>query len=158
MLNDFAEWNEPLKSMLKLIEKPSRWAVFELPKLPQFVDRRVALMGDAAHAMTPHQGNGASQGIEDAYILANMLSHPDTNPSTVAYALKAYEYVRKPRVQRVQQTSYEAGRLWDLSSEEGDDPDRIRENAMTRMTWIWETHLQAHLEKALQYLKDAMKG
>jgi hypothetical protein len=38
--------------------------IFRAPVLERAVDERVVLIGDAAHAMTPHQGSGAGQAIE----------------------------------------------------------------------------------------------
>jgi FAD-dependent urate hydroxylase len=59
-----------------------------------WVDGRVALLGDAAHAMAPHLGQGAGQAIEDAFVLADCLAAADA-PET---ALRAYEERRKRHV------------------------------------------------------------
>jgi 2-polyprenyl-6-methoxyphenol hydroxylase-like FAD-dependent oxidoreductase len=59
-----------------------------------WVHGRVALLGDAAHAMAPHLGQGAGQAIEDAYVLADCLA---ANRDDAA-ALRAYEERRKSHV------------------------------------------------------------
>lgn len=58
----------------------------------------VALVGDAAHAMTPFAAQGAAMAIEDAVILADLVS---ARPGDIAGALAAYETIRRPRVKRV---------------------------------------------------------
>jgi 2-polyprenyl-6-methoxyphenol hydroxylase-like FAD-dependent oxidoreductase len=57
---------------------------------------RVTLLGDAAHAMLPHTGQGAAQAIEDAVALALALARGDD----IAAALGRYEDVRAPRTSR----------------------------------------------------------
>ncbi len=58
---------------------------------------RIALLGDAAHALPPHAGLGGGMAMEDAYVLAGELSRIDKDYSLQA-ALARYESVRKPRV------------------------------------------------------------
>ncbi|EKF20290.1 FAD-dependent monooxygenase [Nitratireductor pacificus] len=59
---------------------------------------RLALIGDAAHAMPPFAAQGAAMAIEDAAALATLLArHRDTPP----VALSAYQRIRKPRMARV---------------------------------------------------------
>jgi len=67
----------------------------------------VVLIGDAAHAMTPHLGQGASQAIEDAACLAAYLN---TDPTTDA-ALAHYDRERRPRTQAVVRASHQTGRV-----------------------------------------------
>ena len=67
-------------------------------------------MGDAAHAMVPHQGQGANQTIEDAIVLADCLAGTDD----LAPALHAYEERRRPRTARVQRLSRRAADLMHL--------------------------------------------
>lgn len=55
--------------------------------IPTWLDGRVALMGDAAHAMFPHGSNGASQAIVDARVLGAAIKAHGPTPA----ALQAYE-------------------------------------------------------------------
>jgi 2-polyprenyl-6-methoxyphenol hydroxylase-like FAD-dependent oxidoreductase len=57
-----------------------------------WVDNRVALLGDAAHPMTPNMAQGAGQAIEDGIVMANCLREGDP-----AEGLRAYEERRKKR-------------------------------------------------------------
>jgi 2-polyprenyl-6-methoxyphenol hydroxylase-like FAD-dependent oxidoreductase len=68
-----------------------------VPPLPRWVSARVALAGDAAHAMSPHITAGATLGIEDAALLGRLLGRLLTPAGDVAAALAAYEADRIPR-------------------------------------------------------------
>jgi len=74
--------------------------------LPAFHRGRVALLGDAAHPMTPNLGQGACQALEDGAVLANALS---AFPADPAAALAAYERVRRPRASAVVLTARARG-------------------------------------------------
>ena len=79
----------------------------ELPDLRSFATGRVALLGDAAHAMTPNLGQGACQALEDAVELAACLAAlPD-----VPAALTAYDRRRRPRAQRIARRSRSVGQV-----------------------------------------------
>ncbi|CDO74180.1 hypothetical protein BN946_scf185043.g232 [Trametes cinnabarina] len=79
----------------------SKWAIHVVKKLPTFVDGRVVLLADAAHAMVPFQGAGAGQGFEDALMLGKILGHPKVTRETVSSALKVYDELRRPVAQHV---------------------------------------------------------
>ena len=67
----------------------------------------VVLMGDAAHATTPNMGQGACQAIEDAWVLAKLLSRTDI-PEAAFYR---YKGLRKPVTDYVTNTSYTFGKM-----------------------------------------------
>lgn len=70
------------------------------------------MLGDAAHASTPFQGQGAGQAIEDAFVLSSLLD-PELVKTVkeIPHAFKAYDTIRRPRSQMVCKTSREAGEL-----------------------------------------------
>lgn len=109
----YAGWEEEVQLLLSCFDKPeanlrlSRWAIHEVKPLRTFVSRRVALLGDAAHAMQPHSGAGANQTIEDAYMLARLLRHSYDVDET----LRVYDAVRRPYAQAVAESSATAGQL-----------------------------------------------
>ncbi|KDE03853.1 hypothetical protein MVLG_05675 [Microbotryum lychnidis-dioicae p1A1 Lamole] len=157
MLEDFASFNETSLELLKAINDPSIWGIFELPLIPHAVDERIVLIGDAAHATTPHQGSGAGQAIEDGLFVAHVLTHPllskssstsSTRSTSLRTALSLYEAARHPRGRRVQSTSYEAGLLYEfLDPIAGDDITKIGPNLSERMKWIWEMDLEKELSE-----------
>lgn len=69
---------------------------------------RIVLVGDAAHAMPPHMGQGGCLAAEDALVLAEELARSDAVPS----ALQAYTTRRRPRVERVGKDSDAAAAAW----------------------------------------------
>ncbi|GGW20683.1 FAD-dependent oxidoreductase [Streptomyces capoamus] len=82
--------------ILRATEGPvGRWPLYDLPSIPAWHRGDVALVGDAAHAISPHLGQGAALGMEDAVVLAACLRDlPDTRS-----AFAAYEALRRPRVE-----------------------------------------------------------
>ncbi|AHH98146.1 FAD-dependent monooxygenase [Kutzneria viridogrisea] len=91
--------------LLHLIEATAQEQVLHnpimvVPPLSRWTSRRVALAGDAAHAMSPHVTAGASLGVEDAAALARHLA-----ARAVPEALAAYELERIPRYERVRALS-----------------------------------------------------
>jgi 2-polyprenyl-6-methoxyphenol hydroxylase-like FAD-dependent oxidoreductase len=90
-------WHDPIP---ELIDRTPPEAVIhidihDLDPLPTYVHGRVALLGDAAHAMSPDRGQGGGQSIEDAVVLAAALA---TEPGIDA-ALRRYDTERRPRTQ-----------------------------------------------------------
>lgn len=74
-----------------------RWPTYDIPSLPTWHQGRVCLLGDAAHATSPHVGQGASTALEDAAELARCLR--DLPDPTAAFAV--FEAMRKSRVERL---------------------------------------------------------
>jgi 2-polyprenyl-6-methoxyphenol hydroxylase-like FAD-dependent oxidoreductase len=96
-------WHPAVTEMVGAVSEGSRWALHDHRPLERWHRGRVVLIGDAAHAMLPHQGQGANQTIEDAVLLADLLA--DAGRDGVGRALAHYEAVRRPRTRRVQRWS-----------------------------------------------------
>jgi 2-polyprenyl-6-methoxyphenol hydroxylase-like FAD-dependent oxidoreductase len=105
----FAGWHDPIPALLHRADEDAvmRHDLYELPPLKTFVSGRTALLGDAAHAMTPNLGQGACQALEDAVTLAALL---DRHP-TVEAALDAYDRDRRPRSQMIARRSHRIGTI-----------------------------------------------
>ena len=110
----FAHWHDPIPGLIGAIS-PDRVLhddVYWLAEpLPAYHRGRVAILGDAAHAMTPHLGQGACQAIEDAVVLASVASVAGAGPD-----LAAYTSARLPRTRMVANGSYRATRLSGMTS------------------------------------------
>lgn len=149
MLEDFAGWGTAALTLLECIAAPTYWALHDLAELGGYVHERVALIGDAAHAMLPHQGAGAGQGLEDAYFLAQLLADPQLTAEQVPAVLRAYDSVRRPRACRVQRTSREAGELYELRDPRiGDDEDAMTAALESRFAWLWNHDQDADVARA----------
>ncbi|MCP9835213.1 MULTISPECIES: NAD(P)/FAD-dependent oxidoreductase [unclassified Cyanobium] len=80
----------------------ANWS-YDIDPLPAFVAGRVALIGDAAHAMSSSQARGMTAGLEDAVALASWLA-PGAS-ATPVLALRSYQDERLPVVHRYQERS-----------------------------------------------------
>ncbi|MBW4693065.1 MAG: FAD-dependent urate hydroxylase HpxO [Lyngbya sp. HA4199-MV5] len=93
----FSGWAAPVQTLIQRLEpeKTNRVLIHDIEPLQTLVKGRVALLGDSGHGTAPDLGQGGSQAIEAAYVLANCLT---TTNNSVADALKRYEAERKDRV------------------------------------------------------------
>lgn len=149
MLEDFKNWGPDVISIIEVMEKRDIWALFNhLPAKTYYgLSPRICLLGDAAHASTPHQGSGAGMCIEDCYILSELIGKAES-VQDLDKVFKAYDEVRRPRTLKLVKTSREAGQLYQFQLE-GDDLDAVERNFQTRMSWIWDADVKQDLEKAL---------
>lgn len=74
-----------------------RWPIYDLPSIDRWHKGRVCLIGDAAHASSPHVGQGASLAMEDAVVLAKCLR----DISDVPQAFATFEDLRRKRVEKI---------------------------------------------------------
>ena len=137
---------------------PSQWAIFEHPHVSTYTCSRVAILGDAAHASTPHQGAGAGQAIEDAHVLAELLGDPRvTEPKHVVAAFQGYDAVRRPRSQKVVTTSKENADLLCLCLDGvGDDEERLKKTFQERLRWLWDVDVEEQVERARRAMLESM--
>ncbi len=108
---EFAGWDPRIENLLSKVEKTVRWALYDREPMPVWTKGRLTLLGDAAHPMLPHLGQGANQSIEDGMALATILSRTDGKNSPAA--LLAYEALRRERVASVQRGARENGLRYD---------------------------------------------
>ncbi|MEU6864489.1 NAD(P)/FAD-dependent oxidoreductase [Streptomyces sp. NPDC046876] len=99
----FAGWHDPVPRILADTD-PATWIRYGMrhlhPALPAFVDgRRTALVGDAAHAMTPNLGQGACTALLDAEALTRAVAAHGR--AGLPAALRAYDAERRRSAQRV---------------------------------------------------------
>ncbi|MEU8390533.1 FAD-dependent oxidoreductase [Micromonospora sp. NPDC048842] len=107
----FGGWHDPIPALLAATppDVVLRNDIHYLAEpLPSYVRGRVALLGDAAHPMTPNLGQGAGQAIEDAVVLGAVCA---SGAEEVPAALAAYDEQRRGRSQSVARASYIAGRF-----------------------------------------------
>ncbi len=110
---EFADWDPRIGSLLSQVQATFRWALYDREPLPSWTKGRLTLLGDAAHPMLPHLGQGANQSIEDGMALATILARADRY--TAPAALLAYERLRRERVALVQRGARENGLRYDSS-------------------------------------------
>ena len=96
---EFEGWDPRIGTVLAQVDETFRWALYDREPMPTWSIGRLALLGDAAHPMLPHLGQGANQAMEDGMALSIFLSEADT--TDVPTALDAFEQLRRERVSEI---------------------------------------------------------
>jgi len=97
LLSLFADDAPFIARLIEATPEITATPIHDMPPLPAWHRGRVVLLGDAAHAVSPSAGQGASLALEDAIVLAKCLR--DIAP--VEAALARYESLRRPRAERI---------------------------------------------------------
>jgi len=99
LLDAFASANP---AIIALLSQAGPWTVWPIHTVdvgsPWVNEAGFAVIGDAAHAMTPFAAQGAAMAIEDAFTLAACVA---AQPGVIEVALRSYERARRARVQAV---------------------------------------------------------
>ena len=134
----FKDWHPAVVQMITAVPISQRWGLFHRPPLGRWSKGRVTLIGDAAHALVPHHGQGANQSIEDAVVLAAQLAK--AGPGRWREAQEAYERLRRGRTRKVQYASISTADVLHLP----DGPEaqarnarlRARDSLLHHLDWI----------------------
>jgi salicylate hydroxylase len=158
---DFPQWTKDMLA-IGVEERIGLWQLRDLDPLDTWTRGRVILIGDAAHAMLPTQGQGASQAIEDAEALGAFFSDVDgrTTSEEVSSRLERVFKCRYARATLIQKYSREAARpATDAGSGEMKmRPDEFMDyNCIYRGAKEWE---EQQLSKLLEetHLGDGVSG
>ncbi|MGE5159425.1 MAG: FAD-dependent monooxygenase [Gemmatimonas sp.] len=141
-----AGWTGAVRMLIGAVDSWRKWALFTMPQGCPWHQGAVALLGDAVHGMLPFAAQGAGMAIEDAAVLAKLLSERPTETSQVAEALTRYERLRRPRVARVQRIAVRQGRIYHLTGPMALARDlTIRalgpQRMLARQGWIYDWRL-----------------
>ncbi|OIV47708.1 hypothetical protein BK025_02030 [Sodalis sp. TME1] len=99
----FAHWHPAVGQLLEHVNLAERWGMFQVGPMTSWHRGRAVLIGDAAHGMMPHHGQGAISSFEDAVALAHVINNDAL--SSVHAKLDAFELERKARAERIQKSS-----------------------------------------------------
>ncbi len=132
------DWHPAVVQMVTAVPVSQRWGLFHRPPLGRWSKGRVTLIGDAAHALVPHHGQGANQSIEDAVVLAAQLGK--AGPGNWREAQEAYERLRKGRTRKVQYASISTADVLHLpdgpAAEARNARLGARESLLHHLDWI----------------------
>jgi len=150
LAREFAGWDPLVEAIIGQIDTTFRWGLYDREPLPRWTSGRLTLLGDAAHPMLPHLGQGANQAIEDGVALAAVLSRADR--ATAPRALSVYESVRREHTADVQRRARVNGARYD--SAVGDLQARDRQLAAQAQdrARIWAYDAEAEALAAMQPL------
>ncbi|MFC9847848.1 FAD-dependent monooxygenase [Streptomyces sp. NPDC060223] len=146
LLAAFDGWHPFVTEILGACERPGRWALYDREPQRTWSSGPVTLLGDAAHAMLPHHGQGANQALEDAVVLAHVLGGADADG--VEGALRTYEQLRRPRTRLLQTGSRKNAACFQLP----DGPEAEARNI--RLTGLPEDLAWIHGHDALGELRS----
>jgi len=148
MYSDFSGWVDAVQDIIGMMQKPDIWALFDHSPAETYAKGRICILGDSAHASTPHNGAGAGMAIEDALAMSNIMSMV-YEAKDIPQAFEAYDQIRRPRSQRLVTASREQGRLYDLELPGvGDDLEKVKYQIENGRKWIWGFDLEEHVEDA----------
>jgi salicylate hydroxylase len=141
LAREFAGWDPMVEAIIAQVKTTFRWGLFDREPLPTWTRGRLTLLGDAAHPMLPHAGQGANQAIEDAVTLATVLSRADRE--SAPRALLIYEQLRRARTAGVQRMARFNGALYESASGDLRTRDGQLANAAQARAWIWNYDAEA---------------
>lgn len=139
-LHDLRNWHEDVKTIIRNIDQPFKWALLGREPLQSFAQGRVCVMGDAAHPTLPFLAQGANMALEDAMVLARCLDSKD-----IPAALRRFEAARVERTAAIVRGSSDNTRRFHnpaLGRPEGAaayverefTPEKVRQ----RYDWLYE--------------------
>lgn len=137
----FAGWDPQVETLLAKIESCFWWGLYDRRPLARWTRGRLALLGDAAHPMLPHVGQGANQAVEDGVALAVLLE--GESPARVPEVLMAYERFRRVRTDVVQKEARQNGLRYDSRYQRLEQRDREVRNAPTFRKWLYDYDVEA---------------
>lgn len=130
LLRAFAGWKDRVVDLLSRVTSTFWWGLYDREPLSRCSDGRIVAIGDAAHPMLPHLGQGANQSVEDAVALAVMLEGAPAEH--VAERLRAFEELRLLRTSAVQAGARVNGLRYDSQSRYQDQALRDAELGAVR--------------------------
>ena len=111
----FAGWHPAVVEMVRAVPHSLRWGLFTVRPLQTWWRGHAVLLGDAAHGMLPHHGQGANTTIEDAITLAELLRA--CRIEEFDRAMRHYQALRCARTRIIQRSSYATNTVLHLADE-----------------------------------------
>lgn len=136
LVEAFQDWDAPVALLVNRIESCFWWGLYDRQPLPKWTNGRLILMGDAAHPMLPHLGQGANQSIEDGVALSIFLQNCDA--ANVIERLPHYEKFRRERTDVVQREARQNGHRYDSNYESLEQRDKEIASSAEFRKWLYD--------------------
>ncbi|KAI1867099.1 hypothetical protein JX265_007675 [Neoarthrinium moseri] len=161
ILKLYQDWPPYLKdAVVKLLcGQPEQPAIYfwEHPPARTYAFGHICIVGDAAHATTPWHGSRGGMSIEDTLVLSALLGHAGTRTEALK-ALEIYDRVRRPRTQRIVESSSVTGTILTGKGEETElDLDKLRKKLLPRWDFILDFDNEKHRDKAIEMMTLELK-
>ncbi|KAK0741311.1 salicylate hydroxylase [Schizothecium vesticola] len=118
LLRSFSDFHPSLLAVLAKASEVKRWPLLYRAPVESWTKGNMVIIGDAAHPMLPHQGQGGAQGIEDGISLGVALSGAGATAAQVPQRLAVFEKARRHRASAIQVMSNAGQEQWDLVHDE----------------------------------------
>ncbi|KAJ5098547.1 salicylate hydroxylase [Penicillium argentinense] len=106
--NAQGEWGNYLRDIVSNTSVVKFYPIYRLPPGGTWSKGRCILVGDAAHAMSPHAGQGVSMALEDVFLLSRLLEDPSRPLGQIR---EKYDAIRKPRANEIYEIAAQNGQL-----------------------------------------------
>ncbi len=150
-LAGFAGWHPAVIEMIDALPQTQRWGLFVTDPLRRWHRGRAVLMGDSAHAMLPHHGQGANTTIEDAVTLAELLDAGGAQD--LDGMMRCYQTLRQARTRTIQRSAWATNRLLHLPDAIGPAALAERDARMARFPeafgWIHDFDARGAVTEAI---------
>lgn len=146
LLAMFAGWEAPVVQTIRAMDTAFRQGLYDRDPLARWCTSRIALLGDAAHPMLPHMGQGAGQAIEDGFALAQLLA--DASTATVGERLQAYQVLRMDRTTRVQALSRRNGELFRRGDDRAERDREVEVHSTDDFAWLYRYDAELEAQRA----------
>jgi len=146
----FAGWDSRGVALLEKEKTCFWWGLYDRRPLAKWTNGRLLLLGDAAHAMLPHLGQGANQGIEDGVALAIFLE--GRSADEVSGILPQFEKFRRERTDVVQAEARRNGLRYDSRSGSLEERDKEIASSAIFRKWLYDYDVE---KAATAYLSQA---
>jgi salicylate hydroxylase len=143
----FEGWDARVVRFLEKVETCFWWGLYDRRPLASWTNGRLAVLGDAAHAMLPHLGQGANQAIEDGVALAVFLQ--GRNSAEISDVLRWYEAFRRQRTDVVQAEARKQGLRLDSRSGSLQQRDQEIVRSAEFRKWLYDYDVE---KAAIAYL------
>ena len=143
----FAGWDPRVTTLLENVESCFWWGLYDRKPLRTWTNGRLTLLGDAAHAMLPHLGQGANQAIEDGVALAAILE--SRGPGEVPAGLQHYEAFRRERTEMIQAEARKNGLRYDSRSGSLEQRDREIANSAAFRKSLYDYDIERSVAASL---------
>jgi salicylate hydroxylase len=132
----FKGWDPRVEKLLEQVKTTYWWGLYDREPLSRWTNGRLTLLGDAAHPMLPHLGQGANQAIEDGVALAVFLENVSREDAPAA--LEAYERLRRPRTSEIQAGARANGTRYDSAYDDLARRDREIAESVNFRLWLYD--------------------